>query len=101
MYWMPRCCLKLAWGPACNQTIAVLAPKALRLRRIMERDSLTEEQARARIQSQPADEFYRERVCMCWDGQEKAGNLAPHGQGYYEKGKGGWPIWRSAEDEIK
>ena len=62
---------EIGLGPACHQTIAVLAPKALRLRRIMERDSLTEEQARARIQSQPADEFYRERVCMCWDGQEK------------------------------
>lgn len=45
-------------GRLCAATVAVTAPPALRLRRIMARDGLTEAQARARIQAQKPDRWY-------------------------------------------
>lgn len=46
----------------CEKVAAVLAPEKDRLRRIMERDALTEEEARARMMSQPGDEFFEKRA---------------------------------------
>lgn len=46
-------------GETCEETVAVLAPKELRLSRIMARDDLTEAAARARIDAQKPDDFYR------------------------------------------
>ena len=46
-------------GAACEETVAVLASKELRLSRIMARDDLTEAAARARIDAQKPDDFYR------------------------------------------
>ena len=46
----------------CEKVIAVLAPEGDRLRRIMERDGLTEEEARARMANQPGDEFFEKRA---------------------------------------
>ncbi|MDO4270979.1 MAG: dephospho-CoA kinase [Eubacteriales bacterium] len=43
----------------CDKTVGVLAGRAARVRRVMERDGLTEEAARARILAQPDDAFYR------------------------------------------
>lgn len=45
----------------CNKTISVLAPQDVRLGRIRARDKLTQEDALARINSQPDDEFYESR----------------------------------------
>ena len=39
----------------------VLAPRAVRVARVMARDGLTEERACARIDAQPDDAFYRVR----------------------------------------
>ena len=44
----------------CSSVISVLAPKEIRLLRIMERDCLTEEKAMLRINAQKSDDFYRE-----------------------------------------
>lgn len=52
----------------CDQILAVLAPASLRLQRIMQRDHLTESLAKARIQAQPDDAFYRNRADICLDG---------------------------------
>lgn len=46
-------------GAQCDVTLAVLAPEAVRLRRIMARDALDEENARRRIRAQKPEEFYR------------------------------------------
>lgn len=46
----------------CQKVTAVLAPPEDRLRRIMERDALTEEEARARMASQPGDDFFESRA---------------------------------------
>lgn len=45
----------------CEAVVAVLAPHDTRVQRIMERDHLTEQAARARIDAQPDDAFYREK----------------------------------------
>ena len=46
----------------CDLVAVVLAPPEERLRRIMLRDSLTEEQAKTRMQAQPPDAFYLEKA---------------------------------------
>lgn len=43
----------------CDLICSVLAPKQDRLRRIMERDGISEDRARARMQAQRSDSFYR------------------------------------------
>ena len=45
----------------CGFILSVLAPYELRLARIMERDGLSEERARARLDASHSDEFFRER----------------------------------------
>ncbi len=45
----------------CNFKLCVLADKEVRAQRIMKRDSLTYEQAMARIESQNGDEYFKER----------------------------------------
>ena len=45
----------------CDKIIAVLAPHDTRVARIIERDGLSDEAARARIDAQPNDMFYREK----------------------------------------
>ncbi len=44
----------------CDRVVAVTAPKEERLKRIMARDNLTQEQAKARMNAQQEDEFYKE-----------------------------------------
>lgn len=46
----------------CELVIAVIAPRDLRLARIMARDNLPREAAEARLRAQKADEFYTERA---------------------------------------
>lgn len=46
----------------CDRTVAVLAAPHTRLARIMQRDNLTEEQARVRMNAQPSEEYYTARV---------------------------------------
>lgn len=45
----------------CDDVIGVLAPYDVRVARIITRDGLTEAAARARIDAQPPDDFYRAR----------------------------------------
>ncbi len=47
--------------PLCEFIIAVTADKETRIKRIIERDSITREGAAARIDSQPDDKFYTEK----------------------------------------
>lgn len=46
----------------CDCTIGVVATPELRLERICARDGLTEQEAQRRMQSQPSDDFYIDRV---------------------------------------
>ncbi len=45
----------------CDVTIGVLAPKEVRVTRIMQRDNLNRDAALERINAQQSDEFYKER----------------------------------------
>lgn len=54
----------------CGVTVAVTAPPAVRLRRIMDRDGLTPEQARARVQAQKPSGWYRESCDFLLDNRE-------------------------------
>ena len=51
--------LESGMGKLCDETVCVLAPRKARLTRIMARDGLTESAARARIDAQKPDDFYR------------------------------------------
>ena len=46
----------------CNKTVAVLSDKELRLKRILERDSIDESDALLRINAGKGDDFYLERA---------------------------------------
>ena len=45
----------------CDMTVAVTAPEELRVQRLMQRDGITEDYARSRIQAQHRDDWFRER----------------------------------------
>ena len=46
----------------CDLTVAVLADRETRVRRIVERDGLDDEAAKRRIDAQPSDDYYRLRA---------------------------------------
>lgn len=48
-------------APLCDITAAVLAPEAARIRRLMDRDGISESYARKRIAAQHTDSWFRER----------------------------------------
>ena len=57
----------------CNFIVSVVAPQDIRIKRIMERDELTAEEAERRINSQLSDDFFRENsdVVVENDGDEQ------------------------------
>ena len=57
----------------CDKTVGVLADTETRVRRVMARDGISEQAARARILAQPDDGFYRAR---CDPILENNGDLA-------------------------
>ncbi len=58
-------------GGLCRATVAVTAPPAVRLQRIMARDCLTREQAQARIRAQKSADWYRENCSFLLENQEE------------------------------
>ena len=48
----------------CDVTVAVTAPEEMRIRRLMRRDSISEDYARSRIRAQHTEDWFRER-CDC------------------------------------
>ena len=59
-------------APLCDVTVAVIAPEEDRIRRLMDRDGITEEYARSRIRAQHSDDWFRER---CTETLENNGTL--------------------------
>jgi len=47
-------------GINCHLIVGILADKELRIKRICERDNLSEEDARLRVEAQKGDDFYKE-----------------------------------------
>lgn len=58
-------------GRMCDATVAVTAPPAIRLRRIMARDHLTQDQAQARIDAQKPDGYYKNLCTYLLENQEE------------------------------
>lgn len=54
----------------CDFVISVVAPESVRVKRIMRRDHLTEEQARLRLSAQYDDDFYISRSDRVIDGSQ-------------------------------
>ena len=48
-------------APLCQVTVAVTAPKEIRVQRLMQRDGITESYARSRIAAQREDAWFREK----------------------------------------
>ena len=61
-------------GQLCDVTIAVTADPAVRLKRIMARDGIDEERAKARIAAQKPDKFYRKNCSFVLE--NRAGSTA-------------------------
>lgn len=57
----------------CGLTVALTAPPEVRLRRIMARDGISEERARARIAAQKPDRFYRDRCSYLLENRAGSG----------------------------
>ena len=51
-------------SPLCNVTVAVVAPEADRIQRLMKRDNISEEYAKKRIAAQHSEAWFREH-CNC------------------------------------
>jgi len=58
----------------CDITVAVTAPEEDRIRRLMIRDSISEEYARKRVRAQHSEDWFREKCddCLANDGQMDA-----------------------------
>lgn len=61
-------------GELCEMTIAITADPAIRMKRIMQRDGIGEEQAKARINAQKPDKFYRKNCTFLLE--NRAGSKA-------------------------
>lgn len=59
----------------CDYVISVLCPKELRVKRIMERDNISSEQANLRINAQHSDDFYKNKSDFCIDNNSNLENL--------------------------
>ncbi len=57
---------------SCDKTLAVIAPKEMRIKRIIARDNCTREEAIARMMTQLSDDEFREKadICLVADGDE-------------------------------
>lgn len=69
----------------CTKTVAVTAPQAVRLARIMQRDGISEEQARARMSAQQEDFYYTQRADFVLDGGTSLENLSESAKNLFKK----------------
>ena len=46
----------------CDVTVAIIAPEAVRIQRLMNREGITAEYAKMRIAAQPSDDYFREKA---------------------------------------
>ena len=60
----------------CHAVIGVIAPREVRITRIMKRDGLTEQAAAARIDAQPDNDFYRRHCDFILENQGDSQALA-------------------------
>jgi len=63
-------------GGDCDTVVGVLAPKELRIRRIMSREGISEAYARSRVEAQQGDAFFRAHCDYILDNDESLGRAA-------------------------
>ena len=51
----------------CCRTVAIVAPESVRLERILARDGVTPDEAKARMAAQPPDDWFRARADETWE----------------------------------
>lgn len=73
----------------CGSIVSVTADPENCVHRIMKRDGITEELARARLKSQHGEEFYRQRSGFCIENNGTQRQLAEAAQGVISQLKGG------------
>lgn len=61
----------------CDSIVSVLADPAIRVRRVMERDHISEEAARSRISAQKSDAFFREHSDAVLENNGELSELIP------------------------
>lgn len=64
------------WDSLCDVTIAVTAPREIRLERIMKRDAINKETANERINAQHGDDYYTEKTDYWIDGSKNLEQVA-------------------------
>ena len=70
----------------CDRTVAITSPLELRVRRIMARDSITEQYARLRISAQKPDEYYRGKCdCELNNGAETVEAFEAEARDFFER----------------
>ena len=62
----------------CHKTIAVLAPKEIRIHRILKRDQCSVASAEARIANQLSDQEFQEKADICINNDGDVDNLRKH-----------------------
>ena len=68
----------------CDLVIGVVAPRDVRLLRIVERDSITRERAEMRINNQPDSDFYIENCDYIIDNSKNDGAILDKTVGFYD-----------------
>ncbi len=69
----------------CDMTVAVVAPFEVRLQRILERDGLSVQQARARMAAQQPEEYYSSRAALVLDNSGDLESLRARADGLAAK----------------
>ncbi len=69
----------------CDVTVAVIADDAVRLKRIMQRDNISEEMARARMNNQFSNEAYRRLADVCFENNGDAAVLEEFAKKLYSE----------------
>ena len=67
----------------CSHLVGITAPKDVRMRRIMARDGISEDYARARIESQQPDEFYKQNCDKILENAGTPEAFAAHCKQYF------------------
>ena len=68
----------------CDLTVGVVAPREVRMHRIMLRDGISEQAALMRIDAQPDEEFYREHCDYILDNSRDDNSIHDRTVGFYD-----------------
>ncbi len=85
----------------CDLVVGVVAPRDVRMSRIMKRDGITREQALMRIDAQPDEDFYRERCDYIIENSANDGAILDKTVGFYDNLINGYITPKRKRKNIK